>query len=119
MAIQRFEQLEAWQYAHQLVLATYKASRTLPGDERFGLVQQLRRAAVSVPANVAEGFTRRSSKEKLHFYNISQASLQELRYYVILCRDLEYWGEKESEALADASHRVGRLLAGLMRSICA
>ena len=70
MAIQRFAQLEAWQYAHKLVLSIYRSSKCPPADERFGLVLQLRRAAVSVPANIAEGFKRRTSRDKVHFYNI-------------------------------------------------
>ncbi len=118
MAIHRFEQLDAWQHAHQLVLSVYMASRTLPTDERFGLLQQLRRAAVSVPANISEGFRRRSSKDKVHFYNISESSLEELRYYVILCRDLKYWNESEAEVLSAAAERVAQLLGGLIRSIC-
>ena len=117
MAIHRFNDLEAWQQAHQLALSIYKASRRLPADERFGLAQQIRRAAVSVPANVAEGFRRRSSKDKLHFYNISQSSLEELRYYVILCRDLDYWSDDEAASVSRDAERVAQLLGGLMRSI--
>ena len=93
MTIQRFEQLEVWQHAHELVLHIYRSSRSLPAEERFGLILQLRRAAVSVPANIAEGFKRRTSRDKVHFYNISESSLQELKYYIILCRDLQYWHE--------------------------
>jgi four helix bundle protein len=117
MAIQRFEQLEAWQYAHKLVLRMYRSSRSLPADERFGLVLQLRRAAVSVPANIAEGFKRRTSKDKVHFYNISESSLEELRYYIILCRDLEYWKDEDTQPLSAAAEQVARLLGGLIRSI--
>ena len=118
MAIRRFEQLDAWRYAHELVLSVYRASRLLPTDERYGLVQQLRRAAVSVPANISEGFRRRSAKDKLHFYNISESSLEELRYYVILCRDLEYWDEQQAGALSQNAERVAQLLGGLERAIC-
>lgn len=118
MVIQRFQDLEAWQQAHNLVLSIYKSSRCLPDDERFGLVQQIRRAAVSVPANIAEGFRRRSSKDKVHFYNISESSLEELRYYIILCRDLEYWQDNQAGVLSGAAERVAQLLGGLIRSIC-
>ena len=90
MAIERFEDLEVWRAAHELVLRTYKLTRSLPAEERFGLCSQMRRAAVSVPANIAEGFKRRRSGDKARFYNIASASLQELRYYLILCRDLDY-----------------------------
>ncbi len=116
MAIRRFEQLEAWQHAHTLVLHVYRASKRLPADERFGLVLQLRRAAVSVPANIAEGFKRRSLRDKAHFYNIAESSLEELRYYVILCVDLQYW--EHAEALNEQTERVQRLLGGLIRSLC-
>ena len=119
MPIQRFEDLDAWQQAHKLVLSVYKSSRRLPADERFGLVPQIRRAAVSVPANIAEGFRRRTSKDKAHFYNISASSLEELRYYVILGRDLEYWAKDVVEELSAEAERVARLLGGLMRSVCA
>ncbi len=119
MPIQRFHDLEAWRYAHMLVLSIYRCSRSLPADERFGLVQQIRRAAVSVPANIAEGFRRRSSKDKLHFYNISESSLEELRYYLILCRDLQYWKDQEVMELEAEAERVARLLGGLTRSLCA
>ncbi len=118
MAIQRFEQLDAWQYAHRLVLAVYKRSRSLPVDERFGLLLQMRRAAVSVPSNIAEGFKRRSSKDKVHFYNMSESSLEELKYYIILCRDLSYWKISESQPLLQSAEQVSRLLGGLIRSIC-
>lgn len=80
MKISCFEQLDVWQAAHALVLEIYRFSRILPSEERFGLVTQMRRAAVSIPANIAEGFKRHSAKEKVRFYNISQGSLEELKY---------------------------------------
>ncbi len=118
MPIQKFQQLEAWQLAHQLVLATYRACRCLPSDERFGLQLQMRRAAVSVPANIAEGFKRRTSKDKLHFYNISESSLEELKYYFILCRDLEYWNETQADRFLGDADRASQVLSGLVRSLC-
>lgn len=84
-----FEDLEVWQEAHRLVLVLYRGTETLPVQERYGLQSQSRRAAVSVPANIAEGFKRRTLAEKLRFLNIAQSSLEELRYYLILFRDLE------------------------------
>ncbi len=119
MKIQRFQQLEAWQLAHQLVLGAYRACRCLPADERFGLQVQIRRAAVSVPANIAEGFKRRTSKDKLHFYNISESSLEELKYYFILCRDLDYWRPADVETVLGEAERVSQVLGGLMRSLSA
>ncbi|MEM9979908.1 MAG: four helix bundle protein [Cyanobacteria bacterium P01_D01_bin.2] len=115
MAIERFEQLEVWQEAHKLVLAVYRNTKELPSDERFGLISQMRRASISVPANIAEGFKRRGKGEKVRFYNIAQASLEELRYYFILCRDLEY--PIEFDSLASSAERVGKMLNGLVRAV--
>jgi four helix bundle protein len=115
MALERFEQLEVWQEDHRMVLDVYRTSKRFPADERFGLVSQMRRAAVSVPANTAEGFKRRGLKDKSHFYNIAQGSLEELRYYFILCRDLSY--AVAFDGLADRAERVGRMLTGLINSL--
>jgi four helix bundle protein len=115
MAIVRFEQLEVWQAAHKLVLEIYKKTQKFPTDEKFGLVSQMRRAAVSVPANIAEGFKRRGQADQGHFYNIAQASLEELRYYLILCCDLGY-GAPDAE-IAERADEVGRMLYGLAQTL--
>ncbi len=115
MPIQSFEQMEVWQWAHRLALGVYSASKAFPSEEKFGLTSQMRRAAVSVPANIAEGFKRRGKPEKRRFYNIAQGSLEELRYYFILCRDLGY--KLDSAALSDQADHIGRMLTGLIRSI--
>jgi four helix bundle protein len=115
MAIDRFEDLEAWRRAHELALQAYRASSSFPRAEVFGLVSQARRAAVSVPANIAEGFKRRSKRDKVHFYNMAQGSLEELRYYWILARDLKYLGDIGE--LMGHTDRCGRLLHGLIASI--
>jgi four helix bundle protein len=98
-----------------LVLKVYAATAKLPRDERFGLISQMRRAAISIPANIAEGFKRRGPKEKARFYNVAQGSLEELRYFVILCRDLAH-GIDHEEFGARAS-AIGRMLTGLIRSL--
>ncbi len=110
-----FQQLQAWQEAHKLVLQVYQATHNFPVEEKFGLTSQLRRAVVSVPANVAEGFKRRGQKDKLHFYNIAQASLEEVRYYFILALDLNYLAD--NSALLAQAETVSRLLYRLMASI--
>jgi four helix bundle protein len=79
-----------WKKAHAWVLAVYHATEAFPKHELFGLTSQLRRAAVSVPANIAEGFRKRGQPDKLRFYNIAQGSLEECRYYLILANDLGY-----------------------------
>ena len=85
-----FEDLVVWQKAHQFVLAVYRLSRTFPRSETYGLSSQFRRAAVSLAANIAEGFRKRGKADKLRFLNIAQGSLEESRYYLILARDLDY-----------------------------
>ena len=85
-----FEDVAVWQKAHAWVLAVYRFTAKMPKHELFGLTAQLRRASVSVPANFAEGFKRQSRPDKLRFYNISQGSLEECRYYLRLAQDLGY-----------------------------
>lgn len=109
-----FEDLIVWQHAHRFVLEIYGLTRGFPSDERFGLTSQLRRAAVSIPANIAEGFRRRSLADKARMLNIAHASLEEVRYYLILARDLRYG---ETETLTTALNQVSRLLNAYIRSI--
>ncbi|MDQ3331145.1 MAG: four helix bundle protein, partial [Planctomycetota bacterium] len=84
----RFEDLIVWQKAHALVLTIYRTTESFPRTETYGLTSQLRRSAVSIPANIAEGFRKRGRSDKARFLNISQGSLEETRYYLILARDL-------------------------------
>lgn len=109
-----FQDLEAWQQAHVLTLQVYRQTQRFPPEERYGLVSQMRRAAVSVPANVAEGFKRQGIRDKVRFYNLAEGSLEELKYYFILSHDLDYLTDS-TEILAQAE-RTGRLLNGLIRS---
>lgn len=109
-----FKDLLVWQKAHQFVLNVYKHSSDFPADERFGLTSQIRRASVSVPANTAEGFRKRSRQEKVYFYSVAQTSLEEVRYYIILANDLKFWNQPEMENELD---EIGRLLEGLIKSI--
>jgi len=91
-----FEDLVVWQRAHQFVLAVYRLSRNFPRSETYGLSSQFRRAAVSIAANIAEGFRKRGKADKVRFLNIAQGSLEESRYYLILARDLDYGDVSES-----------------------
>lgn len=95
-----------------MVLRVYRATQTFPKEEKFGLVSQMRRAAVSVPANIAEGFKRRGIGDKVHFYNIAEASLEELKYYFVLTADLGYM-TADSQLMTQAE-TVSRLLHGLI-----
>ena len=88
--VQRFEDLLVWQKAHQLVLNIYKATKHFPKEEIYGLVSQIRRSAVSVPANIAEGYRKRTKAEKRRYLTIAHGSLDETRYFLILSRDLGY-----------------------------
>ncbi|HEX9544557.1 MAG TPA: four helix bundle protein [Pyrinomonadaceae bacterium] len=85
-----FQELIVWQKAHQFVLSVYRISKGFPREEVYGLTSQLRRAAISVPANIAEGFKKKGRLDKVRFMNIAQGSLEECRYYLILSNDLEY-----------------------------
>lgn len=103
-----FEDLFVWQKAHQLVLLVYKATKEYPKSELYGLVSQIRRAAVSVPANIAEGFKKKSKSEKTHFLTIAYGSLEEVRYYLLLSQDLGYCDSLKMKGLAE---EVSKLLA--------
>lgn len=110
----KFEDLMVWQKAHQLVLNTYRATGAYPDTERFGLISQMRRSAASVPANIAEGFGRLALGDKARFLEISQGSLQELKYFYILSRDLSY---HENPKAIDACDEVGRMLTSYANQV--
>ncbi len=111
------EELEAWQVAMELVTRVYSVTRGWPADERFGLTNQIRRAAVSVPSNIAEGQGRGSSTEFLRFLSIAYGSLQELRTQLKIGANLKYLPHEEFDAMITLSDSFGRLLNGLRRSI--
>ena len=113
--VENFQGLEVWQKAHQLALAVYRITKNYPDEERYGLVSQMRRAAVSVPANIAEGFKRRGQADKIRFYNISETSLEEVKYYFILSRDLGYISDM-GHMMSDAEV-VSRMLYRLIESV--
>jgi len=110
-----FQQLIAWQKAYELVLGVYRASQRFPADERFGLTQQMRRAAVSIPANVAEGWGRGSRTDYVRFLDMARGSAYELQTQLWIASDLGYL-DKEHDVLT-ALDEVERLLNGLIRSL--
>ncbi|MFA5044125.1 MAG: four helix bundle protein [Kiritimatiellia bacterium] len=110
----RFEDLVVWQKAHQFVLAAYRLSQTFPRSEIYGLSSQFRRAAVSIAANIAEGFRKRGKADKLRFFNIAQGSIAESRYYLILSRDLDYCTVDELNQLLE---EVSKLLEAYSHAI--
>jgi four helix bundle protein len=109
-----FRELIVWQKAHRFVLEVYRFTRGFPSDEKFGLTSQIHRAAVSVPANIAEGFPKRGASDKTRFFNIAQGSLEEVHYYLILSKDLGYG---DSAKLLELYDEVGRLLNGYISAI--
>lgn len=102
-----FENLQIWQKAHKFVLHIYEMTKTFPESEKFGLRSQLRRAAVSIPANIAEGYGKRSSADKARFYNIAQGSLNECLYYLRLTKDLGY---SETDSLKNQLNEIAKML---------
>ena len=119
MASKSFEDLVVWQKAHEFVLAAYRMTQSFPRSEVYGLASQFRRAAVSIAANIAEGFRKRGVAVKLRFYNIAEGSMEECRYYLILARDL---GCADVSCATPLLAEVGRLLnayeKGSARSAC-
>ena len=102
-----FEDVEVWRKAHRFVLDVYRLTEIFPKHELFGLTSQLRRAAVSVPANFAEGFGKFTKPDKLRFYGIALGSLEECRYYLRLARDLSY---ADTTALRSSLEEISKML---------
>jgi four helix bundle protein len=115
-AARSFRELTVWRKAHELVLAVYRLTESFPEREKFGLTHQMRRAAVSVPANIAEGFGKRSPADKARFLNMAEGSLEECRYYLILAQDLGY---AQTQALMGTLEEASRLLNAYARAILA
>jgi len=109
-----FQDLIVWQKAHQFVLSIYRFSERFPKEEVFGLTSQTRRAGISIPANIAEGFKRRTKGDKVRFMNIAQGSIEECRYYLILAADLGYG---DSLGLIADLDEVSRMLHAYSSSI--
>lgn len=109
-----FEDLLVWQKAHLFVLAVYRITGTFPKHELFGLTSQFRRAAVSIAANIAEGFRKRNKADKIRYFNIAQGSVEECRYYLILSKDIGYCDVPDINSLL---HEVSKLLESYSRNI--
>jgi four helix bundle protein len=116
MLIQSFQDIKAWQKSHALVLEVYNLTASYPKAELFALVSQSRRAAVSIPSNIAEGFRRNGKNDTLHFYNIAQASLEELRYQLLLAKDLKYIEEKDYQKIILIAEDTSKILSGWIKS---
>ena len=114
--IQSFTDLNAWKESHKFVLLIYKKTTPFPKEEVFGITNQIRRAAVSIVSNIAEGFGRQSYKEKVQFYSIAQGSNLEIQSQMLVARDLQFLKENDFQEIADQSIVVGKLLSGLIRT---
>ncbi len=114
--IERFTDLKAWQESRGLVLVVYRATQTFPTEEQFGITSQMKRAAVSVSSNIAEGFSRGSMKDKVHFYIMAHGSLTELQNQVILSRDLGFVTDANFREFVEQAERAEKLLVGLIKA---
>lgn len=114
--IQKFQDLNAWKEAHGLVLLIYKLTKNFSAEEKFGLQNQIRRAAVSVSSNIAEGFGRRTKIDKRNFYTMSRTSLDEVLNQIIIARDLLYLNEENYKVLENQYRLVAKLTSGLIKS---
>lgn len=111
------KQLDAWTTAIELAQLVYKTTDKFPAKEQFGLTNQARRAAISIPSNIAEGAARQTKKEFIQFLYIAKGSLSELDTQLELARRLEYLGQRELESLVEMLERVDKMLSGLIRHL--
>ncbi len=117
MATFTFQNIYAWQKAHDFILLVYKTTKHFPEEERFGLTSQFRRAAISIGANIAEGYKKLSKADKLRFMNISEGSMAECMNYIILSKDLGYINDEEYLLLSSNIENAGRLLTAYCNGI--
>ena len=115
--IKNFTDLNAWKEAHKLVLMIYKLTDSFPQKEVLSLTSQMRRAAVSVSSNIAEGFSRKTNKDKAQFYTMSQGSLTELQNQLIISRNVKYIDNKTFMQTAEQTVTVNKLINGLKRIV--
>ena len=116
MPIKDFKEIFVWKKSHELTLLVYQLTKKYPKDELFALVNQTRRAVVSIPSNIVEGFKRKGKQDDWHFCNIAQASLEEVRYQLLLARDLGYISEDDFNKADQLALEVGKLMHLWMNS---
>lgn len=113
--INSFKDLDAWKEGHELVLMVYEATKAFPKEELFGLTNQMRRAVVSITSNIAEGFSRQSYKEKIHFYYLAQGSNTELQNQLLIAKDVKYLTEPDFNNIVNQSITSHKILNGLIK----
>ena len=115
--IKSFTDLSAWQKSHKLVVNLYKITKSFPKSETYSLTDQMRRAATSITSNIAEGFSRKSPKEKTQFYHMALGSLTELQNQLLIARDVDYLSTEDFKQIADQTVDCSKLINGLIRYI--
>lgn len=113
--IKTFTDLNAWKNGHELILDIYKTTNTFPQSEIFGITSQIRRSAVSITSNIAEGFSRQSYKEKIQFYSIAQGSLTELQSQLLIARDVGYMNGDSYDKNFEKTITTHKLIGGLIK----
>ena len=113
--IRSFTDLVTWREGHKLVLEIYKITKNFPREELFGLSNQIRRAAVSITSNVAEGFSRKSNKEKVQFYCIARGSVTEVQNQLLIARDVDYLDNENFQKIAKQTINIHKLINGLIK----
>ena len=116
--MQHYSKLQVWQRSHKLVLALYRCTEGFPARERYGLTAQLRRAASSVPTNIAEGSKRAAPRDYAHFLNMAQGSLAETEYLVVLSRDLGYIPAETAHGYLSEASELLKMLCALRKTVC-
>lgn len=116
MSITNFQDLHVWQEGKKLGLSIYMQTRSFPHSEQFGLTNQMRRAAISITSNIAEGFVRKGFKEKIQFYYTALGSTAELKSQLIIACEIGYMSKNDAETLIESCNTVGKLLNGLIKS---
>lgn len=105
-----FEKLAIWQKSHQLTIEIYKLTKSFPLEEKFGITSQIQRASSSIPANIVEGYSRRTTKDYLRFLSQARGSLSETQYFLLLARDLKYVPSEKFKDLINLSEEINRML---------
>lgn len=116
-SIKAYRNLVMWQKSHELVLEIYKITKTFPKEETFGITSQLRRAIVSVSANIVEGFKKRTKQSKINHYNIAEGSLAEANYFLLLSKDLAFIDELNFKLFEEKIEEVGKIIDSYIYNI--
>lgn len=113
--IESFTDLNVWKEGHKLVVMIYKITKKFPSEETYSLIDQMRRSAASITANITEGFGRQTYKEKVQFYYMAKGSLSELKNFLLIAKDVGYLSYEDLKTLAQQANMVDKLLQGFIR----